>query len=169
MVQVRSVHPSTVLGLYEVIYPSDFRDRGMPAVPTIPWGTFQGEVAVEVEPNPAKAGQGQAAARAGTWLAPGTAKFRAARATGVGPEPARSWSVERFLRGLRHDPFPTPATTGHSPAALEVGGGEPAAARWVSSEWLAGIEVLAQLTHAGLGGGTRRARRTWGPGTPAGR
>ena len=143
MVQVRSVHPSTVLGSYEVIYPSDFRDHGMPAVPKIPWGTFQGEVAVEVEPNPAKAGQGQATAYTGTWLAAGTAKFRAARAAGVGPEPVRSWSVERFLRGLRYDLFP--AATEPSPAALEVGGGEPAPARWVSPEWLARFEGLAQV------------------------
>ena len=144
MVKVRSVHPSTVLGLYEVIIPSDFRDHGMPAVPKIPWGAFQGEVAVEVEPNPAKAGQGQATAYTGSWLASGTAKFRAAQAAGVVPELARSWSVERFLRGLRYDLFPAPATTGPSPT-LDVGGGEPAPARWVSPQWLAEFASLAQV------------------------
>ena len=144
MVKVRSVHPSTVLGMYEVIILSDFRDHGMPAVPKIPWGAFQGEVAVEVEPNPAKAGQGQATAYTGSWLASGSAKFWAAQAAGVVPELARSWSVERFLRGLRYDLFPAPATTGPSPT-LDVGGGEPAPARWVSPQWLAEFASLAQV------------------------
>ena len=76
MVKVRSAHPSTVLGLYEVIFPSDFRDYGMPAAPKIPWGAFQGEVAVEVEPNPAKAGQGQVKGKLLHTLAAGWPRAR---------------------------------------------------------------------------------------------
>jgi hypothetical protein len=143
MVQVRSVHPSTVLGMYEVVSPTDFRDHGTSVAPKIPWGAFQGEVAVEVEPHPAKAGQGQATAYTGSWLAKGTAKFRTAQAAGAAVEPARSWSVEQLLRGLRHDLFPTSATAGSSTAALEAGGGEPAPARWISPQWLARFECLA--------------------------